>query len=129
MKEEFERKIISKYRSMFPSEEIMSDETKSCLFWGFECGDGWETLLENLFEEISKANPSPEFKIAQIKSKFGGLRFYVDCDNEQIREIIRKYEDLSYNTCEYCGSSPATQTRGWITTLCKECYAKKESTH
>ena len=108
----------------------MSDETRSCLFWGFECGEGWETLLENLFEEISKANPPEEFKIAQIKSKFGGLRFYVDYENEQIRDIISKYENMSYDVCEYCGASPASQTgRGWITTLCRDCHAKKESAH
>jgi len=127
---EFERVIITKYKSMFPSDDIMSDPMKSCLFWGFQIPKGWNTLLENLFEEISKTNPPDEFMILQIKSKFGGLRFYVYGSTNEIDEIIQKYEEKSFSTCEICGKSPAspTETR-WITTLCDDCHAKKENTH
>ncbi len=124
MDEKFEKRIISTYRYMFPSDEIMGDETKSCLFWGFECGTGWENLLENLFKEIDATHPPEDFKIAQIKSKFGSLRFYVDYDTQIIGDIISKYENLSYNTCEQCGASPAAPEGRWVTTLCEKCRSK-----
>lgn len=131
MKEEFERRIIEKYRNMFPDDAIMSNPNESCLAFGFECGKGWTQLLENLFEELSHCKLPEDFKISQIKSKFAGLRFYVECGTDEIYEVIRKYEDMSYNVCEICGTSPASQIgRGWITTLCESCVnAKKADIH
>ena len=125
MKVEFENEIKTKYRNMFPSDEIMADMEKSCLCWGFECADGWENLLRNLFEELSKLEIPKDFRIEQIKSKFGGLRFYVSFASDEIYKVIDKYETLSYTTCEFCGADNATQTgKDWITTLCPNCLEK-----
>lgn len=50
------------------------------------------------------------------------------------REIVNKYTQKAYETCECCGNqigksswSPRCTTAGWITYLCKDCAEKKEA--
>ncbi len=65
---------------------IWEDETGSIDQWGIECGDEWLFIVNQLSEaceaEIDKlvAEGLPMYswpRIAQIKEKFGTLRFYV----------------------------------------------------
>jgi uncharacterized protein (DUF2164 family) len=124
MREEFEKKIFEKYGYMFESEEMRNDPMKSCLYWGFECGNGWEKLIENLCEELDiylKKNPQ-NFQVVQVKSKFGMLCFYNNGIDDEGYKIISKYVDLSERTCEFCGKDGASPTgKHWITTLCPDC--------
>jgi len=89
-----------------------------------ETGDGWRPLIEYAYEYIAKHKClSP----AQVKEKFGGLRFYVDHDYEcecaaldewyKIEAII---EALSYKMCETCGAYGEPNNTGWIRTRCSE---------
>ena len=98
--------------------------------FGFECGDGWATLLWNLSEELEWLNNTGtgEVVAVQVKEKFGGLRFYVDIVSEYVPfrdivyDLIGVAETKSYRTCEVCGSPDATQrSDGRIRTLCNEC--------
>jgi hypothetical protein len=61
----------------------------------------------------------------QIKSKYGGLRFYMTHGTDRIFELIDKAEDKSYETCEKCGKPGKARDVGWIWTLCDECYERK----
>jgi hypothetical protein len=85
------------------------------------CGDGWLQLIHDLIEELLAAGWDKQIK--QIKEKFGGLRFYINTGNEEIWNIISKYERLSYETCEECGE-PGELRRdlGWWRTLCDKHY-------
>ncbi|PIP00655.1 hypothetical protein [Pleomorphomonas carboxyditropha] len=72
-------------------------------------GDGWRSILErmcaDLAEEIKASNVA-EYRIVQIKEKFGGLRAYYSYDGEKVerlREIVRTAENDSLVTCEACG--------------------------
>jgi hypothetical protein len=57
-------------------------------------------------------------KVAQIKEKFGSLRFYVDnCDTYAIG-IISMAESISNKICETCGNKGSIRHGGWIRTLC-----------
>jgi len=38
-----------------------------------------------------------------VKEKFGGLRIYVNCANEAIRQRIEAAKLESFRTCEACG--------------------------
>lgn len=57
----------------------------SCMYWGFECGDGWYELLYKLSVDIEQAardaglDPvSDGWPMArQVKEKFGTLRYYI----------------------------------------------------
>ena len=59
---------------------------------------------------------------AQVKEKFGGLRFYVNGGNDRVWDIIQNAESLSYHVCEECGTmkNVRTYTGGWHRTLCDE---------
>lgn len=98
---------------------------KSCLAFGFECGDGWFDILWQLCEDIDNIGVPDEFQVDQVKEKFGGLRFYTMGANEEIYNRISQAEYDSYNTCEICGSTEDVTSEGnWITTFCKKCRDK-----
>ena len=70
--------------------------------------------------------PPININVAQIKEKFGGLRFYFDGGDDEIHGMVRLTESLSYQICEFCGSTKnVSQTKGWITTLCEDCLKEK----
>lgn len=55
---------------------------------------------------------------AQVKEKFGGLRFYVDNASPVHNQLINFAEALSYRTCEACGAPGEAYAIGWVRTLC-----------
>ena len=48
---------------------------------------------------------------------------FIDTRINIAKYIIEKYEELSYTTCELCGSNNATTEtiNGWDSTLCQKC--------
>jgi hypothetical protein len=68
------------------------------------------------FEEAS----SIQFKILQVKEKFGGLRVYVNDANDAIRQRIETAALESFHTCEICGQPGELREESWIKTLCDE---------
>ena len=107
--------------------------------WGFEHGDGWFNIIDTLCSVIQhhtdwKRKQEPfagmsdeEFDeihqpvAAQVKEKFGGLRFYCDNTDDYILGAIALAESLSYRACEACGAPGLRRPGGWIKTLCEEC--------
>ena len=68
------------------------------------------------------ADPDEDFRAEQVKSKFGGLRFYVSTSNEKINDLIDFAERDSYKVCENCGSREGVTSEGsWVMTLCTDC--------
>lgn len=93
----------------------------------FCVGDGWYPLIQNLVESLHTLSLNSEmkdFKVVQIKEKFGGLRFYVSNAPPEAEKLIDAAETASIETCEYCGK-PATITnsRGshWLKCICNDC--------
>lgn len=86
-----------------------------------ECGEGWLELIKNCIDECISAGWDKQ--ICQIKEKWGGLRFYINLGTDEIFDIISKYENLSYKTCENCGSinNVTTGGKGWVRSLCENC--------
>lgn len=87
--------------------------------------EGWTGLVERMAVEILAV--SPDVRLSQVKSKFGGLRAYLapsESLNEDLAErvarVISWYEAESFRTCEKCGQPGAQKTvlRGWVQTLC-----------
>ena len=132
MKKELEAKLIERFPQYFV--DMYGDPSKTCMACGCECGDGWFDLIFKLCEDIEKLN-ALNFKAEQIKEKFGGLRFYYcggveDTSKKYIftdvRQLVSKAEDDSYETCECCGSKENVTSEGnWITTLCDKCRKPK----
>jgi len=65
-------------------------------------------------------------KAAQVKEKFGGLRFYMTCGTDEIYDLISEAETLSCKTCEECGKPGEERATGWIHTLCNDCHENWE---
>jgi hypothetical protein len=106
------------------------DPKHSLMCFGFECGDGWFFLLRDLITDLKTILGSTPFTVAQVKEKFGGLRFYTggvpSAIYEQVEERIDAAEALSLRTCEVCGRDGKTYNDGWSRTLCPECEAERE---
>jgi hypothetical protein len=71
--------------------------------------------------ELEQEATGRQFEVLQVKEKFGGLRFYVNCRrNEAIRQRIGIALDKSFHTCEICGQPETPREARCIKTLCDE---------
>lgn len=70
-----------------------------------DCGQGWWPLISELHNKISALDE--DYRIYQIKEKFGVLRFYYASSKphlqDQINALVSEYELLSSQTCEITG--------------------------
>ena len=92
---------------------------------------GWNRVIfYPMMEEIRVAAKEDgiidRLRTADYKSKYGGLRFYIEGGNDKIHNIIHRYETLTENICEICGEPDVGSTSGWITPICKKCYTKNK---
>lgn len=126
MNMELQNALCAKYPSIF--REIGGEPSQTCMAFGIECGNGWHDLIDLLCDSIShqvettnQYYPQTKFAVvaAQVKEKYGGLRFYVDyvydheADANSMRIInqridtitgmIHMVERMSVRTCETCG--------------------------
>ena len=62
-----------------------------------------------------------EFRIFQIKEKWGSLRFYTNYTSKEFKRILRKYKNLSETTCINCGEPAKWISRDWISPYCDIC--------
>lgn len=123
MNEKNTKYLYETYPNLYRQHNLPIDQT--CMCWGFECGDGWFGIINDLSKKIVEI--APDVEAVQVKEKFGGLRFYINGGTDEVYALINKAEDLSYKTCEYCGSTEnVTQTRGWIVSLCPLCKLEQE---
>lgn len=96
--------------------------------------DGWRKafglmMIEEIREELIKFNFLYNYRILQIKEKYGSLRWY-DAgypDGSKIPDIIAKYEKISENVCIICGKPDVPMVlSGWISPYCEKCWKDKE---
>lgn len=95
------------------------------------CGAGWPVgwsgiivRLSYLLDRHVRAT-GVDFQLAQIKEKFGGLRFYYDGGDDFVRELVDAAEEASLKVCEDCGADGVRyQPNYWITTLCGLCIVR-----
>jgi hypothetical protein len=127
MNKELQEQLFEKYPKIFRQKDLSKQET--CMFWEIECNDGWHFLVDNLCSCIQDHVSQKDFQVeaAQVKQKFGGLRFYVDGADDHVYGMIRLAESLSYCICERCGATKnvSQNKEGWILTLCDECREKR----
>lgn len=83
------------------------------------CEDIRNELLETGGEEYLY-----DYKILQIKEKYGELRWY---DNYDLK-AVSKYEELSRHTCIKCGAPATKISTGWICPWCDKCASLLKNT-
>lgn len=145
MRQELDELLCQKYPKMMVNRH--KDMMETCMCWGFECGDGWFNILDQLMGNIqhhidwknkqrnwaitfnSKAAPEemrevpPEIEqvtLDQVKEKLGTLRFYYSGGDDYISGLVSMAESMSGVTCEVCGKPGETIGDGWLTTRCEE---------
>ena len=118
MDSKLEQKLIKDFPRLYA--DCYGDPRQTCMAFGFECGDGWFDLIYELSKQLEGHTVA-----AQVKEKFGGLRFYITTATDEIHEIIDKAEQDSYTICERCGKSGTLRTDGWHVTLCDDCYRER----
>jgi hypothetical protein len=67
----------------------------------------------------------PQVTVAQIKEKFGGLRFYYSGGDAEISGMVRMAESWAAHSCETCGAPGERRSGGWIKTMC-DTHAKRK---
>jgi len=71
---------------------------------------------------IKPCEAIPQLVATQVKSKFGGLRFYYVGGDEFAQGAISLAERFSRKVCERCGSPAQIKSnRGWLSVLCDRC--------
>jgi hypothetical protein len=115
----------------------MSDQVYSSLIdkikFGYEksiyVSEGWRELVYTLHEKLSYI--SPNYKVHQVKQKFGGLRFYAeyvpkgkeknpDLMKSIFDDLVALAETASYHICETCGDWGELVGDTWIYVACKD---------
>jgi hypothetical protein len=129
--DKFETEMKEKFPEMFSKQ-----------YGGFACGGGWWPIIQSLCGQIDSYtkwrnntreaqlvdNPHnstipdavPQVLVAQVKEKFGGLRFYYDGGDDHISGMVRMAESWAGHSCETCGKPGTIRHGGWIRTLCDE---------
>jgi len=99
---------------------------------GFDLPAGWEALVHTLCDVLEneiKRLPQEvraDVQCAQVKEKYGGLRFYMTTETPAMSTAIAVAEHFSLKLCETCGKPGRPRTGGWIQTLCDEHNDERE---
>ena len=151
MKQELDKLLCEKYPKMMVNRNLPMTET--CMCWGFDCGDGWYNILNQLMGNIQHyidwkekqrnwntewnkkhpdelrvvPEPIPQVTLDQVKEKFGTLRFYYTGGDEYIHGMVTMAEAMSGVTCEGCGNVGERRGGGWVHTYCEPCETKRET--
>lgn len=123
MKTEHDQALCAAFPLLYRDRNRSPRETP--MSFGFGVGDGWYNLIWRLSEKLEPliaAQPEAERAVAaQVKEKFGTLRFYLDSSTDEMEKLIDVAEDESAKTCEECGASGILRSGGWLRTLCDGC--------
>jgi hypothetical protein len=133
MKQELDRLLCEKYPKMMVNRNLPMTET--CMCWGFDCGDGWYNILNQLMGNIQhhidwknrNGEVVPQVILDQVKEKFGTLRFYYSGGDDYISGMVAMAEAMSGVTCEGCGNIGERKGGGWVHTYCEPCETKREN--
>lgn len=122
---------LSKYpwlRGYDPYPET-TDEEQYCALE--DMPSGWREAFGDLFcEDLDRVIKSEglenEFRIDQLKEKWGAMRIYCGPCTPAIQDVIRTYETYSESVCIGCGNVEGVKmvTWGWTEPLCRCCIGK-----
>ena len=85
-------------------------------------------MCEDIRRVLVKANYLYNYRIVQVKEKYGSLRWYDDgapsSIYRELQDIIDTYEFIAYHTCICCGRPATKISLGWISPFCDKCAEK-----
>ena len=95
--------------------------------------EGWrkafgKDMCEEIRQVLIKGGYLYDYRVAQVKEKYGGIRWYDEgapsSIYRELQDIIYKYEELSYRTCICCGRPATKISQSWISPFCDKCAGK-----
>jgi len=93
--------------------------------WTASCPNGWLGLLEQACGHIVTIAPREQLaklRTAQLKEKFGTLRWYLEGNFPRITSTAMAAGMLSASLCAACGDTGTMRNHeGWYITLCDAC--------
>ena len=119
MKPNFKKILQEKYPVLYGVRAIKINALP--IKCGLSVGDGWFYLIDVLSELIVENNPAAV--AAQIKEKFGTLRFYLRKYPKQLGYVFgltNIAQSLSEIICEECGKHGAMYCDDWVCVRCEE---------
>lgn len=95
--------------------------------WGqwIQVGPGWYGLVSQLDQAL--ASIDPDYEVHQVKSKFGGLRYYFGTTKEgeewqRMHDLANEAARRSRDICERCGGlGSLIDDDGWYRVACESC--------
>ena len=130
------KQLVERYPFLLPHNRLTDEVTEDYDYSYTELDvmpDGWriafgEQMCEEIRAELLRVGQLDDYRIAQIKEKYGSLRWYdFGCTEKMMQEIIPKYEKLSAHTCIRCGKPATCVSLGWISPFCDDCIPKGEN--
>lgn len=144
MKIELDKALCAKYPEIFSLR--YGDMSTTAMCWGFECGDGWYHIIDAACSQIQQhlnnqwrnvdwtidhknfqgeplddvPEKLPQVVAAQVKEKYGTLRFYTEGNDSYVDGVLAMAEAVSAVTCETCGAPGKRRGLFWIYTACDE---------
>jgi hypothetical protein len=127
------RQLVKKYPWLKPR-NVWTDKTPSDYDYTYTeldaMEDGWRKtlgmmMIEEIDRELKQYHRRDNYRIMQIKEKYGMLRWYDFGAPKSVHRIIDKYSHISACVCGKCGKldTPTINT-GWIYPMCFDCYYK-----
>lgn len=110
---------IERLRAEFPTvfRDLYGDPMATCMAWSIECGDGWLEIIRELCAVLEPKG----VVAAQVKEKYGTLRFYTNGGDAEADAAIERAEAQSEVTCEICGDPGEMCGTGWLMVRCENC--------
>ena len=142
MKKLTNKELVEKYPFLiirtdwYTGKPLSEDEINYEHTWWDDIPEGWAKafgiqMCDELLEILKEGNCLNDYRIVQIKEKYGSLRIYDNGTPLEIRDKyytwLQKYEDLSEKICIMCGEPATHETRGWTNYVCESCYNEIES--
>ena len=95
MKRELQEKLFETYPVIFARRHLPNAHSAMC--YGIQCPDKWYDLIDTLCAKIKEYADQNSLIIEanQVKTKFGGLRFYVTYSDLYIKGLINMAEMIS----------------------------------
>lgn len=95
-------------------------------------GDGWQPIILQVHHRLTEL--VGDYKVTQIKEKFGGLRYYYDLPSGVHPEVfvlcehtVQAAEAASFEVCEVCGDpGKPSAYQGWVKTVCATHQQRRE---
>jgi formylmethanofuran dehydrogenase subunit E len=132
MSPENDAKLCERYPMLYADRH--AGVRQSLMSFGFECGDGWFDIIDQMSAELEQLNrdlAGEKIVADQIKEKWAVLRVYISAPSsvfDVAARIVRRAEQRSAAICEQCGAKGYVHdARGWVKTLCDKCHEEREN--